>query len=158
MSTQEEMQELAQANIENRKEDIQNARTMTRMMVKFGMFKQLMRGIFGPIYTAQKIALYVAIVALIIILILLGIAFHSLHRNVVFPPHISSCPDFFRRTSDNQCYNVHNLGNGSCAGKTFNFNSPKYMGPDGIEHKYKRARECGWEWDGVTNNTRFREV
>lgn len=113
---------------------------------------------FGPPYTAQKISLYVAIITLIIFMVLIGVAFSTLNNNIIFPPNISSCPDFFEMTEDKKCVNVNSLGNPKCADRTFDFQTPEYLGPDGIRYKHKKAKECGWQWDGITNNSRFLEV
>lgn len=114
--------------------------------------------LFGSPYTIQKIFLIGALITLIIFMILIGTAFSVLNDNLIYPPNIASCPDYFEMTEDKKCVNVNDFGNGNCPGKVHDFQKPEFLGPDGIKHKYKKALKCGWQWDGVTNNAKFREV
>jgi hypothetical protein len=120
--------------------------------------KTMLRILFGPPYTLQKIFLIGALITLIIFMVLIGTAFSVLHNNLIYPPNIASCPDYFEMTEDKKCVNVNDLGNGTCPGRVHDFQKPRFLGPDGIKHKYKKALKCGWQWDGVTNNAKFREV
>ena len=122
-------------------------------------YSKMMIGVlFGPPMTAQKLFLYGALITLIIFMALIGTAFSVLNNNLIYPPNIASCPDYFEMTEDKKCVNVNNLGNGNCPKKTHDFQKARFVGPDGIKYKYKKALECGWQWDGVTNNSKFREV
>lgn len=114
-------------------------------------FKVLIR---SP-YTFQKIVVITSIIVLIILLILLSTSFYSLNKSRNFPPHISQCPDYFETVGVNKCSNIQNLGNGTCKDKIFDFNQPQYSS---MKDKYQKAIECGWEWDGITNSSKFEEV
>ena len=120
--------------------------------------RTMLRILFGSPYTTQKIFLIGALITLIIFMVLIGTAFSVLNNNLIYPPNIASCPDYFEMTEDKKCVNVNDIGNRTCPRRVHDFQKPKFVGPDGIVNKYKKALKCGWQWDGITNNAKFREV
>lgn len=114
----------------------------------------------------QMIVLYTAIIIFIIFMIFIGVILYNQKYSSVFPPIISSCPDYWidqqdenTTTSQGQsidtlnkqtCYNIKNLGNASCS-RIMNFSEDYWQGTVGECRKYKWAKECGLTWDGITN-------
>jgi hypothetical protein len=104
----------------------------------------------------QKIVLYTAIIILIIVLIIVGIAF-SYAKKSNWPPLVSQCPDFWVTDgsgNNSQCINIKNLG--ICppqSGNKFlkmNFNEAPFTGNNSTCSKFNWARRCNVTWDGIT--------
>jgi hypothetical protein len=104
----------------------------------------------------QKVVLFAAIIILIIALVLIGISLrYSTDQN--WPPMTPECPDYWLVDGSGNnatCINVKDLG--TCPATSgdkhlkMNFNSPAYMGSDGLCAKYTWAKKCGVSWDGIT--------
>mgnify|MGYP005655454997 CR=1 FL=1 len=105
-----------------------------------------------------KIIPIIAIIVLIVCLSAVGVALNYTSQDVIFPPNISDCPDFFVK-KDNKCVNVKNLGKDDpqvCSNVDFNlgdtYKNPGMGESSGICAKKKWANDCKVNWDGVTNN------
>jgi hypothetical protein len=105
--------------------------------------------------TFQKIVLYSAIIILIVVLIIIGIAF-SYAKNDQWPPIVPECPDYWIADgsgNNTQCINVKDLGTCSANGTqhlTMNFNNAPFTGDNGSCAKYTWANNCNVTWDGIT--------
>ena len=104
----------------------------------------------------QTFVLVVAIITLILVLILIG---YTLQASTAshWPPLVGDCPDYWVDMSNNgkMCANVQNLG--SCTSPssgqkyyTMDFSQGSFLGGEGRCAKYKWAKNCGVEWDGIT--------
>lgn len=106
-----------------------------------------------------KFICILAFVVLIISLACIGVALTTSSSDVVFPPNIASCPDFYVKDKDGVCNATFQLGSDDedCTSKSFDvsgdgFSNPG-MGPtSGICAKKTWAENCGVNWDGITNN------
>lgn len=99
----------------------------------------------------QKIVLIVATIFLIGLLGFIAYTLHEKQTNVVYPPVIGSCPDYWV-DDKGVCKNAKNLG--ICSqNKEMNFNSTFWQGKQGLCRKKKWANKCHVTWDGITNNT-----
>ncbi len=104
----------------------------------------------------QKIIMAIAIVALIVILVLVGIALSKAKTNQIWPPIVSKCPDYWLDLSGNgaACFNKQGLGTCNKPSDTnqnvMNFNTSPYNAADGACAKYNWAKNCGVAWDGIT--------
>ena len=98
----------------------------------------------------QKSVLVIAIIALILILVLIGMALSSEKSEQTWPPIVASCPDYWVDLSGNgeMCSNIKSLG--TCNNKTMNFNVDRFNGSDGLCNKYKWSQACKVSWDGIT--------
>ena len=106
-------------------------------------------------YGFKRTVMTISIIFLVLALILIGIALYRQNHgnNILFPPVISDCPDYWENNStENQtiCSNVKNLG--TCSG-THNFSHSKFLGNSELCNKQKWAKDCGVVWDGITNNS-----
>jgi hypothetical protein len=107
----------------------------------------------------QSIVLIIAGIALVTSLIIIGISLKDSKKNVVYPPVIGECPDYWEDQSSeedikngkNKCVNIHHLGKPSCS-KNMDFSVYPYSGADGVCNKKSWAKTCGLTWDGITNN------
>lgn len=104
----------------------------------------------------NKIVLIIATIVLIISLLILGYFLNVALLNDTYPPVTSECPDYWD-VSGNTCINVStiNSGNGMSECKTLNLTEFTTSGTDKnsiICAKKTKANECGFNWDGVTNN------
>ena len=106
--------------------------------------------------TFQKIVLYSAIIILIVVLIIIGVAF-SYAKNEQWPPLLPECPDYWIADgsgNNTQCINVKDLG--TCPAQQgkkhqiMNFNSDNFTGDNGDCAKYTWANKCKVSWDGIT--------
>lgn len=96
--------------------------------------------------------------AAFVLIILLYFIYSTMRDNAVgdWPPVVGQCPDYWNdRAQDGRaCVNTHRLG--KCNIPTAddlnpkNFNMAPYSGDDGDCAKYKWAKSCGVEWDGIT--------
>ena len=112
--------------------------------------------LFLPPYTFQKIVIYISTIVFVITMILIGMSLYSLNKSGTFPPNIAQCPDYFKVIGKNKCQNVKQLG--TCPEEIFDFEESQYKGVSGLKNKYNKAIECGWVWDGITNNSQFKKV
>lgn len=112
--------------------------------------------LFLPPYTFQKLVVYVGFSVLIISIFLVTMAMYSFRKKTVFPPQIAQCPDFFKIIGKNKCENVKKIG--TCTEEVYDFDTPLFKGLNGNRKKYEKAMECGWVWDGITNNTELKGV
>ena len=104
--------------------------------------------------TFQSIVMTIAIILLIISLIIVGISIYNTKYNVMFPPVIANCPDYWQDDSDgdaSKCVNVKNLG--TCDVQTMDFSTSMWTGNNGLCNKAKWAKACNLTWDGVTNSS-----
>ena len=104
-----------------------------------------------------KFICVLAFIVLIVSLACIGVAIHTSSNDVLFPPNVSSCPDFYIKNSNGQCEATFNVPSG-CDTQTFDETNGQYsnpgMGPtSGMCSKKNWAEECGVNWDGITNNT-----
>ena len=99
----------------------------------------------------KKIGL-VALFVLVVMLSLVAYLLYKTNKNVVFPPTIAQCPDYWEVTGEGTCNNIKNLGKG-CE-NPMDFSGSKWQGDSGLRAKYCWARQCGLTWDGVTNNSK----
>lgn len=113
----------------------------------------------------QNIVLIIAGIALVTSLMIIGISLKESKENVVYPPVMGDCPDYWEEqpvNNDNdnkndnkngktQCVNIHGLGKASCS-KKMDFSVYPYVGSDGACNKKEWAKSCDLTWDGITNN------
>jgi len=105
----------------------------------------------------QKIVLYSAIIILIIVLVVIGIAL-SYAKDESWPPMVPSCPDWWiidGSGNDASCIDMKDLANAKCkvgsqGHLNKNFNTAQYTGSNGNCAKRTWATECGVSWDGIT--------
>ena len=107
----------------------------------------------------QIILLIIAVVILIIMLIIIGITLTK-SSDVVWPPIIGDCPDYWVDLSGNgaACLNSHNLGRcnkiTSESDNVMNFDVAPYNTSTGNCSKYKWATQCKVTWDGITSGVK----
>ena len=100
--------------------------------------------------TFQKIVGYTAIFLFILLMIVLAILMAQAKMNTKYPPQVGACPDYWQKdASTGRCLNVQNLGI-NCPSPA-DFNTPEYLGADGLKNKCNFAKNCSIEWDGITN-------
>lgn len=104
----------------------------------------------------QKIVLFSAIIILIIVLVIIGIAL-SYAKKHEWPPMVPDCPDYWMIDGSGNnavCINVKDLGRcppkGDEAHLTMNFNEGPFVGTDEMCAKYKWSKTCDVTWDGIT--------
>ena len=112
-----------------------------------------MNTLFKSPFTIEKIAVIIGLISLIIILLIVGTTFRNIINNTEYPPKTSQCPDYFEVIDNDICANKLNLG--SCPGNHFDFSGSKFKGVTGDQEKYNKSLECEWEWDGITNNSKY---
>ena len=96
-----------------------------------------------------------AIVVLIICLAFVATALQTSSSEKVFPPHISECPDFYVKNANDECVAQFDVSNTNCKTNDFSdsgFNNPGMGLHSGICKKKNWAKDCGVNWDGITNN------
>ena len=123
----------------------------------------------------------IALIFLIIALSVVGTILVNSKDTTTFPPHISDCPDFYKKNDQGNCEAMkeyydgtvgsltspglsENTGNilvGSCAELNFNYTpndadnifKVQGSGPEsGTCKKKQLSKECKITWDGITNN------
>ena len=105
----------------------------------------------------QKIVLTVAIIVLLIVLVMIGMALSKASYSETWPPIVGDCPDYWVDMSGNgsACLNTHSLGRCNIPTDdnktTMNFNQAPFTGNDGTCAKYKWAKACKVTWDGITS-------
>lgn len=98
----------------------------------------------------QKIIIIIALVILVVSLLSIGLVIRNSKSDVVFPPMVGQCPDYWKETSNNVCQNVLKLGKTTCE-QIKDFNGSEYQGKQGIIEKCNWAKSCDLVWDGVTD-------
>ena len=105
----------------------------------------------------QKIVLISAIIALIVTLVIIGITLSYKKSNVVWPPMLPSCPDYWISDGSGnkaKCINVQDLG--TCPAQSgaphqiMDFTGANFTGSNGLCAKYTWANNCNVAWDGIT--------
>lgn len=107
--------------------------------------------------TFQKTVLYTALIILILLLGFIAIMLRNSKTDVVFPPVVNQCPDYWLSTAKDVCVDTHSLAVvESCytnsGSKEKDFTTSDYEGPSGQKAKLQWANACGVQWDGITNN------
>lgn len=98
----------------------------------------------------QNTVLMIAIVIFIIIMCIVAAMLRNATNVQAFPPQVGACPDYWQLLLDGRCQNVQGLGS-NCV-SPMDFNQPQFTGNNGLNAKCKFAKDCGLEWDGITNN------
>jgi hypothetical protein len=104
----------------------------------------------------QKIILGLAIIGLIILLVIIGISLSNSSSQMVWPPVVGDCPDYWvdLTGSGEACYNTKSLGKCNLPGteeqNTMNFNVSPFNSDSTNCSKYTWATRCGVTWDGIT--------
>jgi hypothetical protein len=90
---------------------------------------------------------------LILILIIAVILIRKSNTDVVYPPKVSNCPDYWNETYDKddptkkgKCFNEHNLG-------TCRPDKPIDFSKMTMCDKQKWTQKCDTSWDGISNST-----
>jgi hypothetical protein len=115
----------------------------------------------------QQIVVLVAVIALLLILLFIGLTLRNAKSTEPWIPTPQACPDYWvthdpsgnplDATGSNPggiCVNVKNLG--TCDPTdgneflTMDFSSSMYQGSNGNCAKYKWAKSCNITWDGIT--------
>jgi hypothetical protein len=108
----------------------------------------------------QMIVLTIAIITLIIILVVIGLALSKASDSETWPPVVGTCPDYWVDMSGNgeECLNTHSLGRCNIPSEsnkaTMNFNTAPFNTDDGNCAKYKWATSCQVTWDGITSGVK----
>jgi hypothetical protein len=108
----------------------------------------------------QKMVLTIAIVLLVVILVVIGMALSKAGVDESWPPVVGECPDYWVDMSGNgeACFNSHSLGRCNIPSKdnkdTMNFNKSPFIGSDGECAKYRWATSCQVTWDGITSGVK----
>lgn len=119
----------------------------------------------------RNIVMTVALIALIITLIIIGIQLNNQKYKYIWPPVVGECPDYWQNLgktthsndpqrgyankqdfyTSNRCVNVKNLGTNGTP-KEINPMAMRWRsGIDGLKDKCKWAKEHGLTWDGITD-------
>lgn len=136
---------------------MQKSMAIQNSLFKYEVYKGFIVRMFTP-PTFQKLTIIIGIVALIIALALIATAFYSMNKSRNHPPDIAECPDFFISVGKDKCVNKQGLGKASggadCTDKdkVHDFSGSLYRGRRGKGKKLNKAHQCGWEWDGITND------
>jgi hypothetical protein len=118
----------------------------------------------------NSIVLNVAVVALIIVLIVIGVAINNSVRGskVQFPPVTGACPDYWSASDipgGSLCSNDLVIGNGNLQGSIPGLNQVSTLSSNSMCtefvtasvpttcDKFNLATSCQVTWDGITNNT-----
>jgi len=107
----------------------------------------------------QKIVLYSAIIILVIVLIVVGVAL-AYTKDESWPPMVPSCPDYWiidGSGNDAKCVDIKDLTDWTKCPPTTgdkhytkNFNTSAFTGSNSECAKYTWANVCGVSWDGIT--------
>ena len=108
----------------------------------------------------QKIVLTIAIILLIVMLVIIGIALSKSSASETWPPIVGECPDYWIDMSGNgeACFNSHSLGRCNIPTEgnktTKNFNQPPFNAANSACAKYTWATGCQVTWDGITSGVK----
>jgi hypothetical protein len=104
----------------------------------------------------QKIVLFSAIIILIVVLIIIGMAL-SYAKDEEWPPTVSDCPDYWMidgSGNNSKCINVKDLGRcppkGDDKHLIMNFNQGPFQGTNESCAKYRWSKLCDVTWDGIS--------
>jgi hypothetical protein len=97
------------------------------------------------------------ILSVILLLAIVAYILYSSKNKQIYPPVLSSCPDYYGLNDSKLCVNsgVWSNTDPSCNNIDFNGNIYKMPGTNstsGICAKKNLAVKCGIDWDGITNN------
>lgn len=95
-----------------------------------------------------------AVFILIVCLAFVASALQVSQKDILFPPHISDCPDFFVKDGK-ICKATYNLPDQNCNDTSFEaeqYQQPGMGRESGICKKKEWAQGCKVNWDGITNN------
>ena len=95
-----------------------------------------------------------AVFILIVCLAFVASALQVSQKDILFPPHISDCPDFFVKDGTT-CQATYTLPDPNCNDKSFEeeqYQQPGMGRESGICKKKEWAQGCKVNWDGITNN------
>ena len=98
----------------------------------------------------QKNVAKSALFVFLIIMALMALMMAKFKEHQLYPPEVPPCPDYWTAKEGGKCENVKGLGNGSCKGE-HGFSAKKYQGLKGRKERCDFAKQCGIEWDGLTN-------
>lgn len=104
----------------------------------------------------QRIVLMIA--GFLLLGFLVAVVFSMIKANAIgeWPPVISNCPDNWVMDADGKtCKNLNRMPKTSTAGScsdSLNTSETAYLGQSGLCEKYKWAKTCGINWDGISNN------
>lgn len=111
----------------------------------------------------NKTVLLIASVLLILGLIIIGYLIVTNVQNYSYPPIISDCPDYWDVNYDSANKKIckNNSINSGIANSSYNcrdysvdlFKASGTSINDIICEKYKWAKKCNIQWDGITNNS-----
>ena len=106
----------------------------------------------------QSVTLTIAIIALIIVLIFIGVMLSKNTKAIDnWPPIVGECPDYWvdTGTGGSQCLNSKSLGKCNIPSEgnpnTKDFTVSQFTGDAGTCNKYKWAKTCQITWDGITS-------
>lgn len=100
----------------------------------------------------QKIVIYVALAILVILLVIIGINMHAASKDVVWPPMVGDCPDYWHDegSKGSKCVvNTDDVNKGN-ASSPKNFNIVPFNTSGGDCAKYRWATSNDVSWDGIT--------
>ena len=104
-----------------------------------------------------KIICIIAIIILIVSLAGVGVALQNSTKDVIYPPNISKCPDFYTYNEVSGCTTIYKNSNDSDCNNVYftdiTYNNPGMGKTSGLCKKKEWAQSCGVNWDGITNNT-----
>tara|TARA_B100001093_G_C26239267_1_gene763634 strand:- start:186 stop:506 length:321 start_codon:yes stop_codon:yes gene_type:complete len=99
----------------------------------------------------QKIVITIAVILLILSLAFIGTAINSEKKNIVYPPVIAECPDYWKHDiENNKCINENNLGNAEI--NEFDLNIVNKLP---LCDKFKLSKQLKIFWDGISNNAKL---
>ena len=98
----------------------------------------------------QKTTLTISIVIFTIMVAIIGIMLLRNKNQILYPPEIGTCPDYWELLKTGECSNKQGLGKVTCHG-TKKFNTDEFKGSKGLINKCKWAKDCNLTWDGITN-------
>ena len=102
----------------------------------------------------QRIAIYISLAVLIVLLIIIAINMRNAKKNMKWPPLVGDCPDYWFDTGSggSQCtVNADNVNRGTFGGASFDFSRSPYNSADrGDCAKYRWSNSKSVSWDGIT--------
>ena len=102
----------------------------------------------------QKKTLVICGVILVITLLVYAFISHNQLKNALWPPVVGNCPDYWEYDNNGKCKNTKKLAsyNNTTDANCINPDFSKYQGNTGSCFKKKWADNCGYEWEGITDN------
>ena len=103
-------------------------------------------------FNFQRIVLLIA--GLLFAGFMITIVYSMLKANTIgeWPPVIANCPDnWVMDDKGKTCTNTNGLFNkGNCI--SIDTSLPEYVGAGGLCQKHQWSKNCGVNWDGISNN------